>query len=71
VNQNQTDLLLALKASKDRGSASMSCGQRRHIAYELVEMKMIELHSVIAGSYFYRINEKGLKALKGKYRNDK
>jgi len=68
MTQDQINLLLDLKASKERGSASMSCGRRDAIARDLVKQQLVESHGVIAGSFFYMINEKGLKALKGIHR---
>ncbi len=56
MTQDQIILLLDLKASKDRGSASMSCGQRMPIVEGMVKLKMIEAYG-----FGYRITETGLK----------
>jgi len=68
MTRDQINLLLDLKASKERGGTSMSCGNRNHIATELLKLGMIESNGFMAGSIFYHINEKGLKAMKGKQR---
>lgn len=62
VTQDQIILLLDLKASQERGAASMSCGQRLTIASELHQRGLID--RVSYGPSFYRINQKGLIALK-------
>jgi hypothetical protein len=58
MTQDQIILLLDLKASKERGAASMSCGQRASIAQGLVGLKMIEPYG-----FGYRITAAGVKYL--------
>lgn len=65
MTKDQVNLLFDLKASKERGSASMSCNQRDAVAGELVKLKLAESNGDIFGLSFYRITEKGLKTLKG------
>lgn len=68
MTKNQINLLLDLKASKERGSASMSCNQHMTTVHELEKLKLVESNGDIFGMSFYRINERGLKALKGIHR---
>jgi len=58
MTQDQIILLLDLKASKERGAASMSCNQRLLVAGELVTLGLIEHYSV-----GFRISGAGLKTL--------
>jgi hypothetical protein len=58
MNQDQIILLLDLKASKDRGAASMSCDQRRTIVDGMVKLQMVERYG-----YGYRITSSGEKWL--------
>ena len=62
MTQDQIILLLDLKASQERGAASMSCNQRITIASELNQRGLVD--QIPYGPSFYRINERGLKALK-------
>lgn len=70
MTKDQVNLLFDLKASKERGAASMSCGTRTKIARELVGLKLVESTSFMSGtiSGFYYITDKGIKALKGIHR---
>ena len=70
MTNDQIKLLLDLKASKERGAASMSCGTRTKIAHELVKLKLVDSTSFMSGtiSGFYYITDKGLKILKGIHR---
>jgi hypothetical protein len=63
LTTEQRKLLGDLKASRDRKAGSMSCDQRKAIALELKALGLIDFKGEIAGSYFYRINEKGLALL--------
>lgn len=58
MTQDQIILLLDLKASMDRGAASMSCDQRIRTAEGMVALRMIEKYG-----YGYRITENGIKYL--------
>lgn len=62
MTQDQIILLLDLRDSQERGAASMSCNQRLTIANELHQQGLID--KVPYGPSFYRINQKGLAALK-------
>jgi len=58
ISQDKIILLLDLKASKERGAASMSCNQRLLVAGEPVTLGLIEHYGV-----GFRISGAGLKAL--------
>lgn len=60
MTQDQIMLLLDLKASKDRGAASLGCGQRLHLVTDMVKMKWIEQYGAFGG---YRIRDEGIRAL--------
>lgn len=66
MNQDQIILLLDLKASKERGAASMSCGQRESTAQGMVGLKLIEKYG-----YGYRITATGEKWLEKNRRKAK
>jgi len=70
MTNDQIKLMLDLKASKERGAASMSCGTRTKIARGLVKLKLVESTSFMSGtiSGFYYIIDKGLKTMKGIHR---
>jgi len=61
MTQDQIILLFDLKASQERGAASMGCNQRLTIASELKQQGLID--QVPYGPSFYRINQRGLKVL--------
>lgn len=58
LSKDQKDLLIILKESFERGSASISCGQRMKAAKELTKMGFAEEYG-----FGYRINKAGMIAL--------
>lgn len=66
VTQDQIILLLDLKASKDRGAASLSCGQLAMLAQGLERLKMIEKHRSFDGYFITKKGEKYLEKRKEK-----
>lgn len=64
MTQDQMALLLDLKASHERGAASMSCNQRLTVASELKQQGLV--NQMQFGPSFYRINQSGLAVLERK-----